>query len=236
MVRLFTVHNQAVRKQATNDNDEEKDEDSAPLFRQLLGHPLACYSGCKSKLRVLRSAAPHYPLMRKLLRLVYEGMRCNRIIKTIDSTLRTGDFETLCKLCGIEEFKPLFSVRRSEVTADMFQEPKLLNLESQLLIDHAMIAELEKKLADDPEFPCCSCERLHQRKQVTAFKFHEAKFSSNMWKTLKARILQQNPHARTQTHYVCQYCRPNLIQRDHQLSASTSPDESVTVVSFTSGH
>ena len=85
------------------------------LFRQLLGHPLACYSGCKSKLRVLRSATPHYPLMRKLLRLVYEGMRCN---KTIDSTLRTGEFETLCKLCGIEEFKPLFSVRRSDVTAD----------------------------------------------------------------------------------------------------------------------
>ena len=140
--------------------------------------------------------------MRKLLQLVYEGMRCNRIIKAIGSTLRTGDFETLCKLCGIEEFKPLFSVCRSDVTADMFQEPKLLNLESQLRIDHSMIAELEKKLADNPEFPYCSCERLHQRKQVTAFKFHEAKFSSNMWKAL---ILQQNPDARTQTHYVCQY-------------------------------
>ena len=24
-------------------------------------------------------------------------------------------------------------------------------------------------MADDPEFPCCSCERLMQRKQVTAF-------------------------------------------------------------------
>ena len=106
--------------------DEEKEEDSIPLFHQLLAHPLACYqvdSGCKSKLRVLRSAAPHYPLMRKLLRLVYEAIRYHRIIKTIDSTLRTGDFETLCKLCGVEEFKPLFSVRRSHVTADMLQEP-----------------------------------------------------------------------------------------------------------------
>ena len=65
-------------------------------------------------------------------------------------------------------------------------------------------------MADDPEFPCCSCERLHQRKQVTAFKFHEAKFSSNMWKHLKAHILKLNPDARTQTHYVCQYCRPKL--------------------------
>ena len=58
----------------TDDNDEEKEEGSIPLFRQLLGHPLACYqvdSGCKSKLRVLRSTAPHYSLMRKLLWLVY---------------------------------------------------------------------------------------------------------------------------------------------------------------------
>ena len=90
---------------------------------------------------MLQSAAPHYPLMRKLLRLVYEAIRCNRIIKTIDSTLRTGDFATLCKLCGVEEFKPLFSVRRSGVTVDMLQEPKPLNLESQLRIDYArMIA------------------------------------------------------------------------------------------------
>ena len=102
------------------------------------------------------------------------------------------------------DFKTLFSTRRSDVTTDMLQEPKLLNLEAQLRIDHArMIADLEKKLADDPEFPCCS---LHQRKQVTAFKFHKAKFSS------KARILKLNPDARTQTHYVCQYCRP-IVQR-----------------------
>ena len=64
----------------TDDNDEEKEEDSIPLFRQLLGHPLACYqvdSGCKSKLRVLRSAAPHYPLMCKL------AIRCHRIMTVL---------------------------------------------------------------------------------------------------------------------------------------------------------
>ena len=76
----------------TDSNDQEKEEDSIPLFRQLLGHPLTCYqvdSGCK---RVLRSAAPHYPLMHKLLQLVYEAIRSHRIIKTIDSTLRTENF------------------------------------------------------------------------------------------------------------------------------------------------
>ena len=43
-----------------------------------------------------------------------------------------------------------------------------------------------------------------------AFKFHEAKISSNMWQNLKARILKLNPDAPTQTHYVCQYCCPKL--------------------------
>ena len=52
------------------------------------------------------------------------------------------------------------------------QQPKLPDLESDLHIEHAeLIADVEKKLADDSEFPCCSCERLQQRKQVTAFKF-----------------------------------------------------------------
>ena len=65
------------------------------------------------------------------------------------------------------------------------------------------------ELAGHP-LPCCSCERLFQRKQVTAFKFSEAKFSSDIWKTLKERISNNNSGAAVQTHYVCQYCRPVL--------------------------
>ena len=53
------------------------------------------------------------------------------------------------------------------------------DLESELHINHAeFIAEFEKRFADDTEFPCCICERLFQREQVTAFIFSEAKFSS----------------------------------------------------------
>ena len=44
------------------------------------------------------------------------------------------------------------------------------DIESELCIKHVnMIAELDKKLADDQEFACCSCERLLKRKNVTAF-------------------------------------------------------------------
>ena len=91
------------------------------------------------------------------------------------------------------------------------QQPKLLDLESDLHVTHAaLIAEVEKKFASDVEFPCCSCKRLLQRKQVTAFAFSDAKFCSNMWKSLKAHILEGDSEANTKTHYVCQYCRPLL--------------------------
>ena len=65
-------------------------------------------------------------------------------------------------------------------------------------------------MADDPEFPCCSCERLMQRKQVTAFKFSDSKFCSNMWENLKDHISKENPNAGKTTHYVCCYCRVQL--------------------------
>ena len=77
-----------------------------------------------------------------------------------------------------------------------------------------MIAELEKKLADDPEFACCSCERLLQRKNVTAFDFSESKkFTSSMWEVLRAYMYMSDPEVPNKTHYVCQYCRP-ILNRD----------------------
>ena len=55
-----------------------------------------------------------------------------------------------------------------------------------------MIAELQKKLADDPEFACCSCERLHQRKIVTAFE-------SNIWQALRAYMYMSDSEATNKT-------------------------------------
>ena len=52
------------------------------------------------------------------------------------------------------------------------------------------------------------------RKQATAFKFSDAKFSSSAWKTLKLHLIQHNANADSQTHYICQYCRPVLNKDD----------------------
>ena len=40
--------------------------------------------------------------------------------------------------------------------------------------------------------------------------FSDTKFCSDMWIKLKTHILQSNSEADSQTHYVCQYCRPIL--------------------------
>ena len=65
----------------------------------------------------------------------------------------------------------------------------------------------------DPEFACCSCEWLLQRKSVTAFDFSEnKKFTSNKWLVLRAYMYMSDPEATIKTHYVCQYCRPIMNQ------------------------
>ena len=96
-----------------------------------------------------------------------------------------------------------------------FQEPNLPDLEPYLQVEHAeLIKVFEKKLAGDPKFPCCSCERLLQRKQVTALKYSYRKFSSSMWKTLKHHVSERNPNAANETHYVCAYCRVRLNRNE----------------------
>ena len=92
------------------------------------------------------------------------------------------------------------------------QQPNLPDIETDLYVEHAeLIADIEKRFADDAEYPCCSCERLLQRKQVTKFKFSDDKFCSDAWRDLKLHISQNNSQAAyLQPHYVCQYCRPIL--------------------------
>ena len=123
---------------------------------------------CKSKLRVLRAAALHFPQLRKLLYHVYETIREHQPIEGIDVALAAGDFENLCELCGISDYKCLLTPEPSgSILFDdteeprRLQQPKLIDPESDLHVKHAaLIAEIEKKFTDDAEFSCCSCERL----------------------------------------------------------------------------
>ena len=137
------------------------------------GHPLMCtIAGCESKLRTLRTAAPHYPLLRTLLAGLYESICYHKFIASIDSALRIDKFASLALLCRFGDYRKLFS---SDLTdkPSVAQKPNMPDIESELCIKHAnVIVELEKKLADDPEFACCSCERLLQRKNVLTTNGH----------------------------------------------------------------
>ena len=60
---------------------------------------------------------------------------------------------------------------------------------------------------DDAVFPCCSCERLCQRKQVSLFNFSLDKYNTDAWVRLRAHIVENNS---TEKLYICQHCRPFL--------------------------
>ena len=163
------------------------------LYYELAGHPLPCTSDCQSSLRVLRAAATHFPQLRRLVCLLYDAIRQHRLLESIDTALCAGDLEKLLKLCAVSYDKLFRSIDSNEDscgTADSedavhqpirLQQPKLPDLESHLHVEHTqVIADIEKKFSDDAEFSCCSCERLLQRKQVTAFTFSETKFCSDI--------------------------------------------------------
>ena len=200
-------------------------------YYELAGHPLPCAtvnSNCKSSLRIIRAAATHFPLLRRLVVLVYEAIRLHRLL---DNILCAGDFKKLVQICDIEDYKVIFSA--SSISADVvsidavaddtdlpigLQQPNLPDLESELHVQYAaIISEVEKKFSDDAEFPCCSGERLLLRKQVTAFKLSVTKFNSEKWKSLKRHILHNNSGVASQAHYVCQYCR-SVLNKDKMPS------------------
>ena len=61
-----------------------------------LGHLIYCdLPECSSPLRVIRAAAPHYPVMRMFTRLLYSACKCHMTIKAIDSALQAGDIDDL---------------------------------------------------------------------------------------------------------------------------------------------
>ena len=66
----------------------------------LQGHPLVCYNngGCHSKMRILRSAATHFPVLATLLRLLYSAVNSHQCMQNIDNALCTGDFDTLMEI------------------------------------------------------------------------------------------------------------------------------------------
>ena len=186
-----------------------------------LGHPLPCSSGmCNSKLRVLRAASVHYPGLRKLLHSVYMARKCHSTVAAIDSALSSFDHKLLCELVQVQDYINLIGevVEGQDSECDLpssenmeFSAEGLVGIERDIQIKHASTFEThKKKLDENPIYPCCSCERLHNRNNVTQFTSKTEKFSSDTWKRLKQYVSDRDENFNSKTYYVCTHCRPLL--------------------------
>ena len=201
----------------TKINDECDEMVCTELFK--LGHPLPCYSGmCDSKLLTLRAASVHYPVLRKMLYSVYMARKCHFTVAAIDSALSTSNYEDMCKLAKVQDYDQLIGERLDQDLGehDHSSEPilaseGLVDIERVLQVKHAKVFDVyREKLKDDPEYACCSCERLLTRSSVTRFTADTQKFSSGQWTTLKAYLAQRDHNFNSKIYYVCTHCRPRL--------------------------
>ena len=191
-------------------SDIDKEDNELEIRK---GHPLPCASGyCSSWLRMLRAAAVHYPSLRSLLNNIYRARRSDNNIREIESSLSEGSVCSLKNKLNLQDL--------SELLDDEFLDDKdspttecesLSTSESQLEVKFAgIIEEFYGKLKEDPEFSCCSCERLLLKKALTHFNITVQKFKSSVWVQLKNYLIERDLDVAAKTLYICTHCRPIL--------------------------
>ena len=198
----------------------EMHDDMVDIEVVKLGHSLPCTTSgmCHSNLRILRAASVHYSAFRSMLYNVYHSRKAHATISAIDSSLQNADTDTLRKLLGILEYEEVINDADTSYEDDKpdaagvtFTDVGLPNVETQLEIIYApIIEEYNDKLSKDPEFACCSCERLIFRNNVTKFKYGVEKFKSPAWNKLNQHLVTIDPDVVDKELYVCKYCRPIL--------------------------
>ena len=169
-----------------------------------LGHPLPCSSGCcTSWLYTLRAAAVHYPILRTLLNNIYRARRSHCGIRDIESGLSEGSVSSLKKFLKVQELSELLDDEQSATTEGEY----LSTSESCLEVEFAAIIEIfYDKLKEDPEYTCCSCQKLLLKKVLTSFNFTTEKFKSSTWEQLKNYLRERDPEVSTQELYICKDC------------------------------
>ena len=192
----------------------------------LKGHPLVCCDvggGCQSKLRILRAASTHFPLLINFLHDVHSAISSHTCVFEIDKALCTGNFRKFMEITHMTKFAQLLSNDLEscyQQCTDFACDDSALshpNLELHLEITHAaLISELEKEIEDFPDHACCSCACLQQRKSVSIVKLSDD-LKSDVWVRLKSFMLDKNPQASNQPLYLCRYCKPK-IRCHHDVS------------------
>ena len=172
-----------------------------------MGHPLQCSTGnCESTLRLLRQAAVHHSVIRNLLGSIYTAHASSKFIDKIDTGFSSGCIESVKEAIKCDNLIDLLieSVPDNEYS-EVPSTPSCDEVnEAALQVKYAdTVCEYEKKLQDDPEFACCSCEHLLMRKNLTMFKYHNGTFNSEIWHDLKDYLIQNDPSVAEKPLYVC---------------------------------
>ena len=190
---------------------------------KLKGHPLVCHNeegGCNSSLRVVGSVSTHYPVVRAFLGHLSSAVKAHFIIYHIDSALNSFDVKSLMTTCRVYRYDTLLKIKNSlDDASNSLSEPKPVIHDSafrnpmlETILYHTyelMIDEFEKDIGDYPEIPCCSCERLSKRSQVTKVSLEE-NLGTTVWPILQEYILQHDPNAIQHFLYMCNYCKPMI--------------------------
>ena len=174
------------------DTEEETSDESPGLIppEEKKGHPLPCsLDCCTSRLRILRAAAVHYPVLRTLLTNIYRARRSHNGIRDIESGLSEGSISSLKNILKVQDLSELLDEEESSSTGT----ESLSTSESRLEVQFSEIIEaFYAKLKEDPEFTCCGCEKLLFKKVLTSFNFTTEKFKSSTWVQLKNYLRERS--------------------------------------------
>ena len=132
----------------------------------LLGHPLVCHNegGCKSTLRILRSASTHYPVLRNFLKKVYKALTYNHMINNIDNALCSNNIQSIMKICKIADYVAMLALEVDDDDDDSIDPSGSVYpdiTEDKLYLEYAyLIKDFENEIYNYPDRVCCSCKRL----------------------------------------------------------------------------
>ena len=103
--------------------------------------------------------------MRTLLNNIYHARRSDSNIRKVESCLSEDCIHSLINNLELKDLSKLLDEEESLSTIEV----KYLSIsDSHLGVEFAeTIEQLHEKLKHDPDFTCCSCERLLENKAVT---------------------------------------------------------------------
>ena len=161
-----------------------------------------------------------FPVLRGFLNNVYLARSSHLKILKLDEAFCKGYFKFIMEACRMP-IDSIFSnvVEGTQEGAAQECELRKPDLELRLQAEYnKAIAENRKAVEDYPKYVCCSCQELHQRKNV---RWSSLKFDNHLgtavWPLLKQFMLQKNPKAAGEMHFMCSYCK-NLIKKDQMPS------------------